>query len=74
MLINWLPPAPPATPSRDARQSEALRLAEQDEPEEVGPVADDELRLIFTCCHPALARSSLVALTLRLIAGLPSAA
>lgn len=56
--------------SRDARQSEALRLAEQDELEEVGPVADDQLRLIFTCCHPALARSSQVALTLRLIAGL----
>ena len=39
-------------------------------PEEVGPVADDQLRLIFTCCHPSLAPSAQVALTLRLIAGL----
>src|SRR5262249_29957265 len=32
-------------------------------------VADDQLRLIFTCCHPALPRESQVALTLKLIAG-----
>jgi len=37
---------------------------------EVGPVADDQLRLIFTCCHPALAPEAQIALTLRLIAGL----
>jgi RNA polymerase sigma-70 factor (ECF subfamily) len=36
----------------------------------VGPVTDDRLRLIFTCCHPALAPSSQVALTLRLLGGL----
>jgi len=36
----------------------------------VGPVPDDQLRLIFTCCHPALAPEAQVALTLRLIAGL----
>jgi RNA polymerase sigma-70 factor (ECF subfamily) len=36
----------------------------------VGPVRDDRLRLIFTCCHPALARSAQVALTLRLLGGL----
>ncbi|WP_234983313.1 RNA polymerase sigma factor [Demequina sp. NBRC 110053] len=34
------------------------------------PVADDQLRLIFTCCHPALGMEARVALTLRLIAGL----
>ncbi len=39
-------------------------------PEEVGPVQDDRLRLIFTCCHPALAAEAQLALTLRLIAGL----
>jgi RNA polymerase sigma-70 factor (ECF subfamily) len=39
-------------------------------PEEVGPVQDDRLRLIFTCCHPALAPEAQLALTLRLIAGL----
>ena len=44
--------------------------APDEPPEEVGPVADDQLRLIFTCCHPALAPNVQVALTLRLIAGL----
>src|SRR5918995_913776 len=33
--------------------------------EEVGPVRDDRLRLIFTCCHPALSAEAQVALTLR---------
>ena len=37
---------------------------------EVGPVQDDRLRLIFTCCHPALSRDAQVALTLRLLCGL----
>jgi RNA polymerase sigma-70 factor (ECF subfamily) len=35
-----------------------------------GPVHDDRLRLIFTCCHPALERPAQVALTLRLLGGL----
>jgi RNA polymerase sigma-70 factor, ECF subfamily len=39
-------------------------------PEEVGPVKDDRLRLIFTCCHPALSTEAQVALTLRLLGGL----
>jgi RNA polymerase sigma-70 factor (ECF subfamily) len=39
-------------------------------PEEVGPVQDDRLRLIFTCCHPALSPDAQVALTLRLLGGL----
>lgn len=56
--------------TRDDRQAEAVRMQAPDEPEEVGPVVDDQLRLIFTCCHPALAPSAQVALTLRLIAGL----
>jgi len=38
--------------------------------EEVGPVQDDRLRLIFTCCHPALSTQAQVALTLRLLGGL----
>ena len=38
--------------------------------EEVGPVRDDRLRLIFTCCHPALSTEAQVALTLRLLGGL----
>ena len=39
-------------------------------PEEVGPVQDDRLRLIFTCCHPALSTQAQMALTLRLLGGL----
>src|SRR5947208_9724113 len=35
-----------------------------------GPVEDDRLRLLFTCCHPALAPEARVALTLRLLGGL----
>jgi RNA polymerase sigma-70 factor (ECF subfamily) len=38
--------------------------------QEVGPVEDDRLRLIFTCCHPALSPEAQVALTLRLLGGL----
>jgi RNA polymerase sigma-70 factor, ECF subfamily len=55
--------------SRDARQQQAEALRDH-EREEVGPVDDDRLRLMFTCCHPALAPEARVALTLRLIAGL----
>ena len=39
-------------------------------PEGVGPVQDDRLRLIFTCCNPALSTEAQVALTLRLLGGL----
>src|SRR5205814_997342 len=38
--------------------------------EDVGPVQDNRLRLIFTCCHPALSTEAQVALTLRLLGGL----
>jgi len=61
---------------RDDKHAAAAALAEQlrpDEPQEVGPVQDDRLRLVFTCCHPALAPEARVALTLRLIAGLQTA-
>jgi RNA polymerase sigma-70 factor (ECF subfamily) len=57
--------------TRDDRQAQAALLHERDEPpEEVGAVKDDRLRLIFTCCHPALAPASQTALTLRLLGGL----
>ncbi|OIJ62524.1 RNA polymerase sigma factor [Streptomyces mangrovisoli] len=56
--------------SRDARHAEAARLRAPDPPAEEGPVQDDRLRLIFTCCHPALAPHARVALTLRLLGGL----
>ena len=56
--------------TREARHAEALLLHQSDEPREVGPVHDDQLRLIFTCCHPALAPLAQTALTLRLLGGL----
>jgi RNA polymerase sigma-70 factor (ECF subfamily) len=57
--------------SREARHSEAARVRPGGTRDvEEGPVADDQLRLMFTCCHPALATSAQVALTLRLIGGL----
>jgi RNA polymerase sigma-70 factor, ECF subfamily len=57
--------------SRFGREADAARMHAGAEPvEEVGPVQDDRLRLIFTCCHPALAAEAQLALTLRLIAGL----
>ena len=45
-------------------------LDHDDPPPDTGPVGDDQLRLIFTCCHPALAPEARVALTLRLLGGL----
>jgi RNA polymerase sigma-70 factor, ECF subfamily len=56
--------------SREDRQAQAALLHARDEPAEEGAVRDDRLRLIFTCCHPALATSVQVALTLRLLGGL----
>lgn len=57
---------------RDARQKEAVVLTpESSDP--LGAVDDDRLRLIFMCCHPALAVEARVALTLRLVAGLSMA-
>ena len=80
-----LPPSPAGwiiTTARnraiDRLRREALRedkhaqaaLVRVDEPVEEGAVQDDRLRLIFTCCHPALAVPAQVALTLRLLGGL----
>jgi RNA polymerase sigma-70 factor (ECF subfamily) len=61
--------------TRAGREQEAqwmLALRGDPDPDraEAGPVRDDRLRLIFTCCHPALAPEARIALTLRLIAGL----
>ncbi len=56
--------------SRENRHAQAALLHVPDEPAEEGPVRDDRLRLIFTCCHPALATAARVALTLRLLGGL----
>nr|WP_245870720.1 RNA polymerase sigma factor [Asanoa hainanensis] len=59
--------------TRDSRQAEAARLFAAAETVEPDPVGDDTLRLIFTCCHPALALPARVALTLRLLGGLTTA-
>jgi RNA polymerase sigma-70 factor (ECF subfamily) len=60
--------------SREERHAQAAMLLLRDEPEySEEAVRDDQLRLMFTCCHPALASSSQVALTLRLIGGLTTA-
>ena len=57
--------------SREDRHAQAALLHAREEPAaEEGAVQDDRLRLIFTCCHPALATSAQVALTLRLLGGL----
>jgi RNA polymerase sigma-70 factor (ECF subfamily) len=60
--------------SRDDRHAQAQVLYPPDEqaPEEAA-VRDERLRLIFTCCHPALAQAAQVALTLRLLGGLSTA-
>ncbi|MFG3684599.1 RNA polymerase sigma factor [Micromonospora sp. NPDC047740] len=59
--------------SRADRQAQAALLYAPDAPAEEGPVRDDRLRLIFTCCHPALGTPARVALTLRLLGGLSTA-
>jgi RNA polymerase sigma-70 factor (ECF subfamily) len=61
--------------SRTDRHAQAALVHATDEPgqERQGPVDDDRLRLIFTCCHPALDPGVQVALTLRLLGGLTTA-
>ncbi|MFI9554704.1 RNA polymerase sigma factor [Nonomuraea endophytica] len=58
---------------QDRHAQAALLHAREEPPAEEGPVRDERLRLIFTCCHPALARNVQVALTLRLLGGLTTA-
>lgn len=55
---------------RDAKHREALMLHDDSPAERVGAIEDDRLRLLFICCHPALAMEARVALTLRMIGGL----
>ena len=63
--------------SREDRHAQVAMLHASSQPpedeQEEGAVRDDRLRLIFTCCHPALATSAQVALTLRLLGGLTTA-
>ncbi|MBD2898150.1 hypothetical protein amrb99_71170 [Actinomadura sp. RB99] len=55
---------------RDGKHREARMVQDTAPPEPPGAVDDDRLRLIFTCCHPALAMPARVALTLRMLGGL----
>ena len=55
---------------RDAKHQAAIMQYDDAPPELTGPVEDDRLRLIFTCCHPSLAPEARIALTLRLLGGL----
>jgi RNA polymerase sigma-70 factor (ECF subfamily) len=59
--------------SKEAEATELLALADSLEATGDGPVLDERLRLIFTCCHPALGPETRVALTLRLLGGLSTA-
>jgi RNA polymerase sigma-70 factor, ECF subfamily len=59
--------------SRQDRQAQSALLHATEESAEEDAVGDDRLRLIFTCCHPALALNVQVALTLRLLGGLTTA-
>ena len=56
--------------SRADRHAQAALVHFREQPRDEGPVQDDRLRLIFTCCHPALAMGAQVTLTLRLLGGL----
>jgi RNA polymerase sigma-70 factor (ECF subfamily) len=55
---------------RADKHKEAQLLSDDDPPEPLGAIDDERLRLIFTCCHPALAMQTRVALTLRMVGGL----
>jgi RNA polymerase sigma-70 factor, ECF subfamily len=56
--------------ARAGKHAAAALMHATAEPVEVGAVRDDQLRLLFTCCHPALAQPAQIALTLRLVGGL----
>ena len=64
--IDWLR----RESQRDAKHEAARMVYDEGPAAPTGPVEDDRLRLLFTCCHPALAMEARVALTLRLLGGL----
>jgi RNA polymerase sigma-70 factor, ECF subfamily len=59
--------------TRADRYRQAALLRDDTPAPEEGPVPDDRLRMVFTCCHPALSTPAQVALTLRLLGGLTTA-
>ncbi|OWY62610.1 hypothetical protein B7486_57500 [cyanobacterium TDX16] len=60
-------------PEREEQASRAALASLEATPPILHPVADDQLQMLFTCCHPALDPESRVALTLRLVGGLRTA-
>ena len=56
--------------ARSGKHREAMMVFDDDPPEPLGAIDDDRLRLVFTCCHPALSMEARVALTLRMVGGL----
>jgi RNA polymerase sigma-70 factor, ECF subfamily len=77
----WLTTVARRTALNGVRHREVLRRklpllvepAAAEPPEPAGPIPDDRLRLVFTCCHPALAQEAQIALTLRLVCGVATA-
>ena len=55
---------------RGEKPTRAQMVYDDDPPEPLGAIDDNRLRLIFTCCHPALAMEARLALTLRMVGGL----
>jgi RNA polymerase sigma-70 factor (ECF subfamily) len=55
---------------RDEKQEAARMLYDDEPPDPVGVIDDERLRLVFTCCHPALSMEARVGLTLRMVGGL----
>src|SRR3712207_9488565 len=75
-MIRRPPRSPlfPYTPLfRSDRYRQAALLHDDTPAAEEGPVTDDRLRMVFTCCHPALGTAAQVALSLRLLGGLTTA-
>ncbi len=62
-----------ASETRKLEESARMSHSESDEPEDESGISDDRLRLMFTCCHPALSMEARAALTLRSLAGLTTA-
>src|SRR5215217_7970862 len=56
--------------NKRADKLKQVQMVDEDPPEPLGAIDDDRLRLIFICCHPALAMETRVALTLRMVGGL----
>ena len=76
MTVVW-PSAPSASRREaaiEAQHADDVEAIVMDREEQAHPIVDDRLRLIFTCCHPALAMDARVALTLRTLGGLQTPA